>query len=295
MLFDRNDFALALTMAVPMLFHLGWSEKREVLRRVALACVPLTCLTIVFTHSRGAFLSLGATVAALVWRSRNRLAGFAVMLLMTAALFSLAPHSYIERISTIGDFEEDSSARGRLDAWVVAGNMITANPILGVGYGKFERNYYDYDPKKALFIAGGTLGRVAHNSYLQIWAECGSLAFGLYMIMIAMTFFDTWRVRRMALSRYHASWIISYANMFEASMVGFVVGSFFLNRAHFDLLYHVIAISLSFGVLARKAMEDEVRYPRRVESVRGTLAPVRPAGFGRRPAVSGFRSTPLGV
>jgi probable O-glycosylation ligase (exosortase A-associated) len=264
------------------------------MRRVTLGIIPLTMMTIMATHSRGAFLATGMTAVVVVWRSRNRVAGFALLAFVFVAGWLAVPQSYKERISTIGSFEEDSSARGRLEAWKVAGRMIVANPLLGVGFSKFQQNYRAYDPNQAgqddgALEAAGT--RVAHNSYLQIWAECGTPAFLLYLTLIGYSFIDIWRVRAQAKRRYHSSWILSYATMFEASLVAFVVGSFFLNRAQFDLFYHFVAIVVVFGRVAREAMADPRAYPVK-SGERGPLTIARERGFGARPKPSGFERRP---
>jgi probable O-glycosylation ligase (exosortase A-associated) len=278
MLSDNNDFALALCMSIPWLLHLGMSEKRDILRRTMIAIVPLTVMTIAATHSRGAFVSLVMTSFVLVWRSQNRVAGFATLFLVGVAAAIAAPKSYVERISTISQYETEGSAKGRLDAWKVAFNMIRSRPVLGVGFEKFQANYRRYDPNASQEIEGGPGTRVTHNSYLEIWAECGTPALVLYLLLIALTYLDLWRVRAQARLRYHSSWILSYATMFEASMTAFVVGSMFLNRAHFDLFYHLVAIVVVFGRLARQAMEDPTAYPLRA-SGRGILALQRQRGF----------------
>lgn len=283
MMADNNDFALALAMSVPLLLHLGLSDRRDVIRRVTLALVPLTIFTIIATHSRGGFLSLGVGMLVLAWRSRNRFAGFAVLTLMVAGAALVAPKSYYERISTIQDYETEGSAKGRLEAWAVAFHMIEAKPLLGVGFEKFQENYKRYDPKATDQAPTGPGTRVAHNSYLQIWAECGTPAFLLYVLLIAWSIIDLWRVRREADQRYHSSWILSYATMFEAALATFAVGSFFLNRAHFDLFYHFVAVILVFTTLARRAMRDETLYPMR-STERARLSAARQRGF---PAADG--------
>jgi probable O-glycosylation ligase (exosortase A-associated) len=287
MLADNNDFALALVMGIPLVLHLGLAEKRTLLRRSMLACVPLMVLAIVATHSRGAFVSLAAMTLVLAWRSRNRVASFSMIGLVVLLGVIAAPSAYMERISSITQYEEDGSAKGRLAAWVVAGNMIVDKPLFGVGFDKFQRNYREYDDNVTTADDGAVapLGtRVAHNSYLQVWAECGTLAFAMYISLLVLSFLELRRVRRMAEMRYHTSWIISYAVMFEAALVAFTVGSMFLNRAHFDLYYHFVAIVAVFGVVARRAMEVQ---PERMPESAGTRPLLRTApltGFLRRPA-----------
>ncbi|MFT5051332.1 MAG: putative O-glycosylation ligase (exosortase A-associated) [Chlamydiales bacterium] len=287
MMKDNNDFALAMVMAVPLLFHLFTSERRKILRRGALVMIPLTMITVMLTHSRGAALSLGFALSILVWRSRNRFIGFAVGACIVMAAAAFAPKSYVKRLETIQNFEEDGSAQGRLAAWRVAGRMVRENPIFGVGLSRFQVAYLDFEPAptdQQLAGKGGT--RVAHNSYFQIWAEGGTPALLMYLSLIGLSFFDIWRVRWRAKKKYHASWILSYCSMFEASLGAFFLGSAFLNRAHFDLFYHYVAIILVFGVLARKEMDNL-----------DTVQP-RPSGTGGRTGRSlrlvqapGFRRT----
>lgn len=296
MLEDNNDFALALAMSVPLLVHLGTSERREILRKGVWLMIPLTMITVVLTRSRGGTVAMGVMAAVLIWRSRNRLLGISLGVLTIGAVVALAPTEYIERIKTIRNYQEEGSAASRIRAWMVAGRMIQDNPITGVGFRRFQMNYLDYEPNPTPDQLSGDGTIVAHNSYLQIWAECGTPAFALYMGLLFLSLFDIWRVRKLARRRYHSSWILSYCTMFEAVLATFMVGSVFLNRAHFDLIYHYVAIVLVFGRVARQEMESELRYPLRSAPgpARGTLTAVHRPGFGRRPrAARGFRRTGL--
>jgi putative inorganic carbon (HCO3(-)) transporter len=288
MLQDNNDFALALAMGIPMMVMLGRSERRDVLRKALLTCVPLTMITIALTHSRGGFLAMVVGITVLIARSRNKVAGFAMMGLIGLGGVLMAPQGIVERLQSISEYEEDASAQARLAAWRTAGMMIRANPVFGVGFGHFEDNYVRYDPARQdadLELHGS---HVAHNSYLQIWAECGTPTLLLYLMLIAISYLDLWAVRGMARRRFHSSWILNYATMFEASLTTFMLGSVFLNRAHFDLFYHWVAIILAFTTIARRHMDDPTYYPQ-IETGRGLLYPVTAKGFDRPLARDGFR------
>ncbi len=293
MLKDNNDFALGLAMGIPMMWHIASSEKRVALRRLFLILVPLTALTIVMTHSRGGFLAMGAGAFVLAWRARNRVAALSMLTVIVLAGALLAPQSYRDRIQQIANYEEDASSRARLKAWSIARSMILDSPLFGVGFGGFEREYSRFDPEEE---EGGLMRKpggvhVAHNSYLQIWAECGSLAFILYLILVLGSFWDLRRLRKAASQRYHSSWILNYATMFEASLVTFVVGSTFLNRAHFDLFYHWVALVIAFTMIARRHLAEAERYPSRNVGPRKLrrVGLKRSAGFGpmKRPAFGG--------
>jgi len=100
------------------------------------------------------------------------------------------------------------------------------------------------------------------------------------------------KVRKLAKQRYYTSWIINYAVMFEASTLTFMVGSSFINRAHYDLLYHWVALVAVFNHLARREMAKEDRHPVRYGG-RGPLVHVASHGFGPRSLPNGF--TPAAV
>lgn len=270
MLKDNNDFALGLAMGVPMLWHIASSEKRASLRRLFFFLVPMACITIMMTHSRGGFLAVGAAALLLAWRGRNRFAAYATLGFMVLAGALIVPSSYSERIVSIGDYEQDASSKARLKAWGIAREMILERPLFGVGFGGFQREYARFDPdEEGMITRQADQVHVAHNSYLQIWAECGTLAFLLYLILVVGSFWDLRRIRKLAASRYYSSWILNYSAMFEASLAAFVVGSIFLNRAHFDLFYHWVALVVAFTIIARRQLSDSTMYPE------------RPVGHGR--------------
>lgn len=238
MMEDNNDFALALVMNIPLLWYLGIGERRQLVLRASQIAVVLTVITILLTHSRGAFLATSATALWIAWRS-GKLVRAALSLLTIGLLFPvLAPQSVLERLSTIGDTQE-SSANARLTAWATAFRMIEDNPVLGVGMRNFQSSYrlYSLEP-----LGGGGQTYVAHNSYLQIWAESGSLAFAVYLVLLVSVFLACRRVFRIGRTNPALPWAANHARMMEATTVGFMVGAFFLNRGHFDLVYHWIAL-----------------------------------------------------
>jgi putative inorganic carbon (hco3(-)) transporter len=250
MLEDNNDFALALTMNVPLLWYLGIEAKGQPwVRRAAHIGVFLTVVTIVLTHSRGAFLALSMTALWIAWRS-GHLARALFALAVMAAIFPLvAPEEVLERLASIGDTKE-SSANARLLSWGVALNLIAANPLFGVGLRNFQSRYVEYADYH-VGEDGGT--HVAHNSYLQIWAEGGSLAFAVYLGLLFVSLLTLRRVFRMSRLRPDLAWAGNYARMMEATTIGFMVGAFFLDRGHFDLIYHWFALVTCLSLVATAA------------------------------------------
>ncbi|MGE3175631.1 MAG: putative O-glycosylation ligase, exosortase A system-associated [Planctomycetota bacterium] len=251
MLEDNNDFALALVMNVPLLWYLGNSEAgtMRLIKPASRVGILLTVITVLLTHSRGAFLALTATALWIAWRSRKLFRAGIALGLCGVAFLLFAPQSVLDRLSTISDTKE-SSANARLTAWRIAFRMIEDNPFFGVGLRNFQPRYRDYAEVARIDVHKTY---VAHNSYLQIWAESGSLAFLVYMLLLGSVFWTCRRVYRMGLVRLDMRWAMDYARMMEATTVGFMVGAVFLNRGHFDLIYHWLALVTCLGTVAAVA------------------------------------------
>lgn len=292
MLEDNNDFALALAMSIPILVGLATSETNPYYRKWLRFCVPFSFLSVFATRSRGGFLSAGLATFILVWRSKNRIAG--IMLMGCAGLAGLMalPKDMFERLQTLQNVSEDGSAMGRIRAWKVAGRMIEDQPFFGVGFNRFQANYLNYGDRVSERHDGT---RVAHNAYLQIWSEGGTPVFLSYMALLLISVFSVQRLRRDALRLYDRSWILSYCTAFEGAFLTFMLGSAFLNRAHFDLIYHYFAIVMVFEVVARKEMENPlVSTGEARRGIGGRLTRFEGIGFKRSMGAGrGFRNTDL--
>lgn len=293
MMGDNNDFALAMVMNLPILFYLGRIEGNLMVRRFADICFFFSCVTIILTHSRGGFLSMVVVMLLLAWRSGHLLR--AVILLGIGGLIFLnfAPDHVMERLATLEQGTEEGSANARIRSWTVALRIIDGNPWFGVGLRNFRHGYLEYGSEFARTLDDT---KVAHNSYLQIWAEAGSIAFLVYLSLIASIFLAARRVRRLADGIAEFKWASGYARAFEITTAGFMLGSTFLNRGHFDLLYHWVALSGCMLVI----FEREYRQwqagthpsqhvdgpPGAADATPVPTGPVRPSFRGRGAAVA---------
>ncbi len=249
MLEDNNDFALALVMNIPLLFYLGRTEDVPWIKRATDIGVGLTIITILLTHSRGGFLALTATMLVMAYRAHKLPQAMASLVLMASMFFLFAPAHVVERLASIGQGGQEASANARLRSWGVAFNMIEEYPFFGVGMRNFQQHYREFAHG---FNADEASTHVAHNSYLQLWAESGSFAFAVYLVLLASMFVSTWQLRRLAKMRPHLFWVGQYARMMETMTVGFMVGAMFLNRGHFDLIYHLMALMSCLCWVARR-------------------------------------------
>lgn len=257
---DNNDLALAFAMTVPLLAAVAASDESRWVRIAASAMIPFTVLSIIFTFSRGGLLTLGVVGLLVIVRSGRP---FLAVLLVVISLIGFTTFtserfqaSYRLRTESISSYEEDPSATGRLAAWQTAWRMSQDYPVFGVGPGNFRQIYRQYGEP-------GETVRVTHNAYLQFLSECGWPTVFLYAALMVMPLWTLERLRH----TYKQPRLSAYASGIQISIIGYSVGSLFLDMAYFDLFYHLVAMSVCLETVA--ALGDEPQ---------PTEEPVEPSG-----------------
>jgi probable O-glycosylation ligase (exosortase A-associated) len=236
---DNNDYGLALVMALPLLAFLARDEEafltKAILFAMAIACVG----GVLLTRSRGGVLALGLLAVAWIFTGRRSPRTLILMPLAIALVLVLTPPELFDRVRALATGTQDASAQNRVIAWEKALNMAADKPVFGVGPGNFVNRWFEYEP------ATSEGPYVAHNTYLQILAESGILAVAIYVIMIVVTLVSLARLRRQS----PEWWRRRYAHAVFLSLLAFIAGSFFLSRTHFDLVYHLVGISVALRVV----------------------------------------------
>lgn len=234
--YDENDFAMVIVMGVPFLWYLMRSTKNVILRLGLLALIPVCAHAVMLTFSRGGFLGLAASMAVVALRDRNRaLGGF--LIVCGLAFFTLfAGNEYKARINSINSYEEDRSATGRLESWEAGINMAVSNPLFGVGLKRYMTAFPYYSNFQP---------RVAHNSWVQLGAECGLVALACYGLLIVLTIRALVRIERRlpSLRSEHRDLTLQLARMIEATLVGYLVCGFFLSMEDFEFFYILVGMA----------------------------------------------------
>lgn len=242
--YDPNDIGLIAVIAIP--FCLWWIiENRKQSRYLMLFAIPFLLNLLVKTKSRGAFLGLLAISAGFLALGLGRKAhptvrrvGVTIGLLMVLSI-PLYPSSYLDKMRTITD-ENDynrTSPRGRKAVWKRGWGYAFANPILGVGIGNFgsAEGRSDIGQARAMRRTGWKWG-TAHNSYIQVAAEMGLIAFAAFVLITVGSVIALFRTHL----RHPEDRL---APLLAVSLLGFCVTGYFLSWAYYDLTYALIALS----------------------------------------------------
>lgn len=243
---DNNEFALSLVMTIPLLRFLQLQLDGAWARRGMTLAMLLCAAAALGTHSRGALLAISAMTLVLWWRGRNKLVSGVFMLLAGVALVVFMPDSWTERMATIGEYQADRSALGRISAWWTAWNLAWHYPF-GVGFNAARPElFFLYSPYPEYVHA-------AHSIYFQVLGNHGFVGLALFIALWLATWRTAGWLRREGGRVAQARWCAELGSMCQVSLVGYAVGGAFLSLSYFDLPYNIMVLV----VLARIWVEKQ--------------------------------------
>jgi putative inorganic carbon (HCO3(-)) transporter len=232
---DNNDLALALLTIVPLIWYQHLQATQRWLRWAWAILALLTATAVIGSYSRGALVG-GAAMLFMLWlKSRNKLRTGIVVLLMVPLVFMLMPEKWFGRMESIGEYQADGSAMGRVNAWKFALNVATDN-FMGGGYLTFTpRMFRVYAPNPFDVHA-------PHSLYFQVLGEHGFVGLALFLAFLVLSWRTGSRVLRYCKEQPDLKWASDLAAMCQVSLCGYCVGGLFLTLAYADLLYDVVII-----------------------------------------------------
>ncbi len=247
---DNNDLGLALAMTLPMLLYLARGERRRWFRLALRGSFVLTALASVFTYSRGAFLSL--LVAAFLMLVEARRKTLAALLIGAGVLVVvwIVPAHWTARMDTIGQYEQDQSAQGRLNAWRLAWNLALARPFTGGGFETFVAQVFrQYAPE--VYDA-----REVHSIYFEALGEHGFPGLILFLALLGSCLLTLSSLKRRFAREDRFFDLRHYPTMLRMSLLVYMTGGLFLGKAYFDFFYHLVAAVILLRTLAARAPAD---------------------------------------
>jgi O-antigen ligase len=244
--FGNPNFIAILMVIMGFLALAVLSQERGFYRKLIPA--SLICgflLVFLKCQSRGGTLGLAAAVLTF-WLLQKRKALTALVVVLTAVIGVnfLAPASYVTRLETIVNYQQDKSATGRLDMWAISGKLISENPLFGIGIGNFEPTHPHMSE---------------HNAYVQVATEAGVPALLLYMILLGSGYFNSWQARRMtSLATADVSLVHRVSESLICALSGIAVQGFFTGFAFREFVWITITLGYCLRGIAVTASAQTI-------------------------------------
>lgn len=236
---ENNALAVATLMVIPLMLYLRSQVLNKWLKHIMLIFTILMGISVLGSQSRGAFLAI-MLVGLYYWLlSDKKIVSGLLIVVFIGALASVLPDSWYERMDTIGKYEQDGSAMGRIHAWHLAYNVANKN-LVGGGLVMWSDETYvsyleGYNPEV-------DSPHVAHSIYFSVLGEHGWIGLFLFLLI----FYLGWRQCTDLVKQYDKiepiQWVADLAKMLKIGLLAYLAGGAFLSLAYFDLPWHFLAI-----------------------------------------------------
>lgn len=265
---DNNAFAVALIMTIPLLRFLQLQLGNAWARRGMTVVMVLCAVAALGSQSRGALLAISAMALYLWWNAKNKIGLGLVLLIVAIPLIAFMPETWSDRMATIGTYEEDGSAMGRISAWWVSWNLAWHYP-LGVGFDSVRPELF------ARFSPYPNMVQGAHSIYFLALGNHGFVGLALFLAIWVATWRSAGWLRTRKNLVPEAAWCAELGSMCQVSLIGYFVGGAFLSLTYFDLPYNIMVLVVLTRIWVEKqAWKTEPAYESGWKIIPG-LAPAR--------------------
>lgn len=220
---NANDIAAVMVVGIPFaLRRLSQGRRQPFVWLESSFFLFITLVALYLAQSRGALLALG--VGGIGWwlltTKRKRLV--LVMGLVIAGLVAPFANEVLRRDSQ----DLDESGASRITYWKAGVRMVAKNPVFGVGFGRYPKEYQSNAGGGEQFEFGE---RTAHSTWILALAETGLPGFLLFVCFVGS-------VLRMARK------ILPHEPDLFVSLIAYLVAISFLSHTY--LIYPYILMGL---------------------------------------------------
>jgi O-antigen ligase len=241
---NTNDMALHLVTILPITVALMLGSKGAARKLIYGTCAALMIAAIVLSYSRGAFIGMLIVLLFIAWKlgRQRRLEIIFAVLGFASLIVLLAPDKYGSRLLSIfiPSLDAEGSADARRGELFRSIYVALRHPLLGIGMG-------NYQPEMSY------KGLVTHNSYTQVAAEMGMVALACYVMLIVTPLKKLGQIARETFEARRHSRFYYLALGLQASLIAYLISSFFLSVAYVWYVYYLVA----YAVCLRRLYESE--------------------------------------
>jgi probable O-glycosylation ligase (exosortase A-associated) len=227
---ENNAFAVATLMCIPLLILCYREISNKYIKYVIAFSIPLCISSALSSWSRGALLTLGVLALIMIWHSKRKYLLVPVMLIGGYFAGQQLPDEWFDRMHTIETYQEDGSAMGRIEVWEDGWEHTLQHPFVGAGFDGWR------------WVTRAKLDW--HNSFVEMFSEHGFIAFGIWLSLIIGTLLSLTRLPKQTQNVPGMEWVANYCYMIRASLLIYMTGTMFLGLSYWDILYHLIFISV---------------------------------------------------
>ncbi len=256
---ESSMLALVVLVTLPLCHHLQkqYSLFPKLFKTSILwhGMALLSIFAMVGTTARSGFITLLAYIIYRNFTLTRILFLLPILTLLGGLILGFMPPEWVERMATLQNVEQDSSAMGRIVVWLWtfgfvsdhwAGGGFVSYLANGGFLGEYHESFLNYLKPKAF-----------HNSFIEVLGEHGYLGLFLFLMVI----FGSYRLNQHIMNQEPKdSFYHSQAYCLNGMIMMFCCSSLFIGIAFQPLIYFFVALSVGHhGVWYRETQLDNTK------------------------------------
>ncbi len=260
---DPNFFAQIMIVLVAISLERAMHEKSLLFKTLALYCLVVSVLCVIFSYSRGGLLALAVCLGTwFIVNPPRRLQTPILIIAVALAALYVVPEGYFSRLLQLSQVftsqgtlrTSDPSLQGRISENLAAWEMFRTHPLLGVGWNTYPYLFPFYS--KDIGLANVATEREAHDLYLEVAAETGVAGLFAFGLILFTSFRDIVRARRTFL-RANLQDYAGLVTGFGIGFLGYLVAALFIHGAFPRYLHVLLGIAWALPLVVKNVLHEK--------------------------------------
>jgi putative inorganic carbon (hco3(-)) transporter len=233
---------MAVPLAIFLASHSQLIPKFKLMPLAYWGIAGLAIATALGTYERSALVGL-IVLGAYMWVRTKHKVAFGVVLAVVACLVIYTTSSaWNARVSTIGNFEQENSAYGRILVWKWTLGFVAEHP-LGGGFATYIIDHIEYPPSDGE-PAHTEFGRAFHSSYFEVLGEHGYPGLVIFLLLAGSTFVLLRRLAKKARPYPELQWVIGLSDALQSGLAVFLASGAFVGLAFQPMFWYFVSMSI---------------------------------------------------
>jgi putative inorganic carbon (HCO3(-)) transporter len=233
-------------MAVPLALFLGTHSQLIPKFKLVLlgywGIAGLAIATAIGTYERSALVGLVALGVYMWIRSRHKFRFGVVVAIVAGIIVYSTSGAWNARVSTIGNFEQENSAYGRILVWRWTLGFVAQHP-LGGGFSTYLIDHIEL-PAQGTDPGHIEFGRAFHSSYFEMLGEHGYPGLIIFLLLAASTLLMLRRVAKTARPYPELEWVVGLSDALQSGLTVFLTCGAFVGLAFQPMFWYFVSMSL---------------------------------------------------
>lgn len=242
----------------------------------------LALVTAIGTYERSALVGMVVLGIYMFIRARRKLVFGALLAVAAVAVIVLAAKSWDARVSTIDQYNTESSALTRLLMWQWTLQFTASHPF-GGGFDAYGTSVIMMPPDD--LHPGGYVqtGRAYHSIYFEVLGDLGYPGLIMFLTVIGSSLFSLLRLSRKCRRIPDLIWVADMSDAVQSGILVFLTSGAFVGLAFQPPFWYFVAMGVCLRAFVRRAERagaEDVKGWRLAAQRAPAASANRPGGWG---------------